>query len=96
MTCESSNEKQYDVDSASAAIDVNGLNRLVISNNNVGEELETLPVTESNSMLLKPVGNNSEVYMMDRLTKQDQDSKENWLQRHYNAENHVLNLMVSV
>jgi len=39
---------------------------------------------------LTSAGNNSEV------VEQDQGSKESWLQRHYRAENHVLNLMVSV
>jgi len=69
VTCESSNERQYDVDSASAAIDVSGSNnRPVISDSNAGEELETLPATESNSMLPVP-GYNDE----DKETISEQD-----------------------
>jgi len=80
--------------STSDDIDVSGPNGPVISNNNNGEELETLPATESNlTPHRRGRSDTTDTYI---LIEQDEDSKESWLQPHYNAENHVLNLMVSV
>lgn len=52
------------------------------------------------ALALAPTENNNnskiESNTIDRLMEQDHDSEESWLQQHYNTENHVLNLMVSV
>jgi len=52
--------------------------------------------SDNHDLAMTPLRNNSEADTIDRRhSEQDQDNKGIWLQRHYNAENHVLNLMVS-